>query len=439
MRSFYRSRCINLILMVSTLIFYTMVIAVEAADTATRHLPESQAVLTLKEAARLLRINPAEVVRLATQGHLPGRQIGIHWRFSRAALLDWLTGKNSVPTGIDSPSPDADSKSSIDKKTINSASVLNEGKDEPLPQGTTVAVPELSITPSRELQIAHERAKQPSSNDEKPETIGKKPESSTAEDVFLRGRQVLLKARQLTLELGLFYTKNEQQDLVFLPTGVGVMPVLALGEQDTFISTYTARYGLLNDLQLVINTSLLHERMTTTIRSEERDDTNTKFGDVTLALRNAVIKEGKGYPDVILSVESQIPTGQSSYGLAGSVAFVKSLDPVALFANFRYQHIFSRESSDLSRLQPANIINGTLGYAFALNDSLSLNMAVAGIFTTRTRFLNTVLPARERFILQLGLTSLLLKDLYIEPNLSFALNGPPNVTLGISLPFTFSP
>jgi excisionase family DNA binding protein len=47
-------------------------------------------VLTLEEAATLLRV-PAEAIGgQASAGELPGRQIAGEWRFSRTALLAWL-------------------------------------------------------------------------------------------------------------------------------------------------------------------------------------------------------------------------------------------------------------------------------------------------------------------------------------------------------------
>lgn len=49
-------------------------------------------VLTLGEAATLLRLEEAVVRREAERGRLPGRLIGEHWRFSREALLAWLAG-----------------------------------------------------------------------------------------------------------------------------------------------------------------------------------------------------------------------------------------------------------------------------------------------------------------------------------------------------------
>jgi excisionase family DNA binding protein len=53
---------------------------------------EQPEVLTLDGAAALLQVEPDDVERLATDGELPARRIGEHWRFSRAALLAWLAG-----------------------------------------------------------------------------------------------------------------------------------------------------------------------------------------------------------------------------------------------------------------------------------------------------------------------------------------------------------
>ena len=47
-------------------------------------------VLSLEEAAALLRVEPDDVRELAEAGDLPGRKLGRQWRFSRTALLTWL-------------------------------------------------------------------------------------------------------------------------------------------------------------------------------------------------------------------------------------------------------------------------------------------------------------------------------------------------------------
>ncbi len=47
-------------------------------------------VLTLAEAAALLRVPEAALRAAAEHGDVPARWIGSRWRFSRAALLRWL-------------------------------------------------------------------------------------------------------------------------------------------------------------------------------------------------------------------------------------------------------------------------------------------------------------------------------------------------------------
>jgi excisionase family DNA binding protein len=49
-------------------------------------------VLTAAQAAELLAVDEAELIELAERGELPGRRIGDAWRFSRQALMDWLSG-----------------------------------------------------------------------------------------------------------------------------------------------------------------------------------------------------------------------------------------------------------------------------------------------------------------------------------------------------------
>ncbi|HTJ42394.1 MAG TPA: helix-turn-helix domain-containing protein [Kofleriaceae bacterium] len=49
-------------------------------------------VLTAEQAADLLQVDQKIVLELAEAGKLPGRKLGYAWRFSRAALVDWLSG-----------------------------------------------------------------------------------------------------------------------------------------------------------------------------------------------------------------------------------------------------------------------------------------------------------------------------------------------------------
>ena len=56
----------------------------------------ADAVLTLDEAAALLRVATDDIVERVEAGTLPGRRLGGEGRFSRNALLEWLNGTDRV-------------------------------------------------------------------------------------------------------------------------------------------------------------------------------------------------------------------------------------------------------------------------------------------------------------------------------------------------------
>ena len=48
-------------------------------------------VMNAEQAGQFLQIDEAVVIELAEAGKLPGRKLGAVWRFSRAALVAWLS------------------------------------------------------------------------------------------------------------------------------------------------------------------------------------------------------------------------------------------------------------------------------------------------------------------------------------------------------------
>ncbi len=204
-------------------------------------------------------------------------------------------------------------------------------------------------------------------------------------------------------------------------------------------ASLTARYGLFPGTELFAGGSFSRVGSQTFAgASKVASTSDTGFGDISLGLRETVIHEGLGVPDVILTLEGGIPTGDSSWSLGGGVALVKSFDPVVLFAGAAYSHAFARDFSDVTLLEAENRLDATLGFAFALNDTLTLSSALSGVFTGETEFTSATLRAGESFSLRFGLTSLLASGFYIEPTVSFNLNGDGNdVVLGLSMPYTF--
>src|SRR4029077_19666894 len=57
-------------------------------EVMNANLPE---VMNAEQAGQFLQIEEAIVIEMAESGKLPGRKLGSAWRFSRAALVAWLS------------------------------------------------------------------------------------------------------------------------------------------------------------------------------------------------------------------------------------------------------------------------------------------------------------------------------------------------------------
>ena len=121
----------------------------------------------------------------------------------------------------------------------------------------------------------------------------------------------------------------------------------------------------------------------------------TEFGDIRVGGRYTLLHEADGRPDIIGTIDGRIPTGHTSYAVGGGLAFVKSIDPVVLFANANYRHTFSEEFGDISLLEPENTVSMSMGYALALNDTLTISTSVSGVYSDTTGFDDATLRSRK--------------------------------------------
>ncbi len=379
--------------------------------------------MTLEEAARFLRIAPRELESLALRDQVPARRIGAQWRFSRSALAAWLAGDWKLIAGTVPPAGQY-LASGVDPEATPPAGAA------PL---TSLAM--ASVTGRGDRERAEVRVAQTTGAEEEPEPIGEAPEERTAEEVFLRGQRVLLAPGEVTIDLGLFYSESDDRQLANVSGGVG----LATAETETFTTALLGRLGVFEETEVFASTSFRDQDSSLVFGSQELSSSSrSEFGDVRLGVRRTVLREDVGIPDVILTLDGRIPTGDTSYGVGGGLTLVKSYDPAVLFASASYLHTFSRDFTDVTRLEPEDRVDFTLGYAFALNDTLTLSTAVSGLFTFETEFDNATLRQQELFSLQFGLTSWLAQGLYIAPTVSFGLNGPgDSFAFGVTVPYTF--
>jgi len=60
-------------------------------------------VLTIEDAAQLLRIPRSSVYKLAQEGKIPAQKVGRHWRFYRPTILRWIAGQASFDSKPSTP------------------------------------------------------------------------------------------------------------------------------------------------------------------------------------------------------------------------------------------------------------------------------------------------------------------------------------------------
>ena len=53
--------------------------------------------ITVQEAAEILRLHPRTVMNMAKRGDLPGSKIGKQWRFDLEAVESWLENQFRIP------------------------------------------------------------------------------------------------------------------------------------------------------------------------------------------------------------------------------------------------------------------------------------------------------------------------------------------------------
>lgn len=363
-------------------------VAPAAGDAAppSSERPGRAEVLTLGEAAALLRASEAEVERMAREGALPGRRIAGAWRFSAAALLDWLGQRAPASPGPSEPAGRAAAPRPAER-----------GRGSP---GTPA--------------------------------VGEKPAAQTADQVALRDQGVFLRGGRLGLELIGSWSRAERD--------FG----LARIEHSVAAAELAVRYGLVNDLQVSARMPWRYRRDVGS-GPDPLDpgrigfrDTHQGFGDLSLGIVGVALREAVGRPAVVLSLEGVVPTGPGDAGAGGGIALVKSYDPVILFGGASGMYGLSTDVNDADRALAQYNFGFNLGYAFAVNESVALNGQVMGVFRNYRATASGSRPPREQYRLQVGVTYLVTRRLFLEPTVTVGLGGAsPDLVLGLSIPTWF--
>lgn len=286
------------------------------------------------------------------------------------------------------------------------------------------ANPPASSTASGRPAPAASPAKQPASEDA----------TGSQNSSLLFSEQKGLFDRRLTLETELSYAHYNRKQLSL--SGFLALDAIFLGNIDvdavkanTLMFDVTGRYALTDRLQLDLNTPFLYRSTdyqsagaggASSVISAERVTTPWKAGDVSMGLNYQWWKEDGKRPDLFWSLRVKAPTGSNPYGvklvsvpgndnlkvpaelssgnglwaISPGLTISKTVDPAVLFASVSYTHNLKRHfgdiSSDMNKTLPGSIDMGDIyqfgfGAAFALNDSLALNVSYAQRFNRTSR------------------------------------------------------
>ena len=178
------------------------------------------------------------------------------------------------------------------------------------------------------------------------------------------------------------------------------------------------------------------------------------LGDVSAGVKHMLVRESNHRPEIILSTSFSVPTGDKPdavgvsngsghWGIKGGLEFTKTYDPIVLFWGIDYTHSFQSQHFYTDRVhdvQPGEAIGYNFGLGFAINESISISSQITGNYLTEDEIDGKAFggSSREPISLRLAVTDRWSKNTYIEPSVTFGLNGDaPDVSLTFSVVHRF--
>lgn len=262
--------------------------------------------------------------------------------------------------------------------------------------------------------------------------------------------------------------------------GYAILPVIVIGNisvvnvtQDLFITTLSAKYGILNNLELEVDVPYMYGVETNSDSSASTPWQETKsgqgIGDMSATLYYQPVVESVSTPAIILGLSgksttgrspfdidynshnmpSQLITGTGFYSLKGSATFVKTSDPVVFYGTLAYAYNFSKNvtipattnsSSYSANIHPGDTAYFNVGATYALNYKTSVNLGYqqAYTFTTKENGKTVVNSSLNSAIMQAGFNWTYNKKTMLTFNVGGGLTpDSPDMLLNLTLSYKF--
>ena len=245
-----------------------------------------------------------------------------------------------------------------------------------------------------------------------------RPKSEAPQDqLLLEAGALLLRRGILQLEPSLEYSYFSNNRVAI--SGLSIFDAIVIGtirvdrlDRDFLTAALTARYGLLNRLQVQFKLPYVYRSDTEVLgvgTSDERENTveGNGLGDIETAVSWQPFIGRRGWPSVILRLRArfptgkdpfevgtklveipsptpegmprqerrltEVPTGSGFYSLDPTVTLVWRSDPVVLFVGAGYTWNLERKVAQFGRIDPGDIVELLAGLNLALNERVSLN------------------------------------------------------------------
>jgi hypothetical protein len=223
---------------------------------------------------------------------------------------------------------------------------------------------------------------------------------------------------------------------------------------DTYSASVTADVGL--PLDMMFSANLPYVRRSTSIGS------NSGAGDFSLALSKQLVDESNGTPSLVASLSylhnsgkdpfRAVPIGFGFRTLAGTLAALKRIDPVAVYGSLSYVHPYPRNVSEdnllgearfTGRIAPGSAWGYRFGASLAATPDITFDASLSGAFARGTEVRSNALgnytqPKSTTALINLGAGFLLTRHLSLLLSASAgATKDSPDFIFSVTLPYRF--
>lgn len=250
---------------------------------------------------------------------------------------------------------------------------------------------------------------------------------------IVRENVATLSSRAMEIAVGIGYSKNAS----------------LLQDDRTLSSFVSARYGIFDGVELGVTLPYYYNyRYTQTSPTQLDSNRAASMGDTQVQLTALVSKETPTLPSVNVTVGTSIPTGATPYyfgtgyrsggnpvdplfgrqsrgewAMFGNLQFVKTFDPIVLFAGFGVEYPFSTNHQGHEVEWPMRF-NYNAGFSFIVSNTTTLGFALIGAYQGDVRVDGQRgKPTQSEPIAgRLTLTQRLAPNFYIEPSVGIGLS-----------------